>query len=362
MTSDPTASTTTTCLVVGPDEHGVVVEALRQHAALAASGGRPHLVRLVGRPTAQELLTALRQPPPEGQRGPVLVHVTDKLFGRSAPEAADALEALARERRLVVALHDLPQASDGAVNHPRRAAAYARVARAAAAVVVASRHEARLLAACGVAPGEVQVSVVPLPVPELPGLAAAERSAPGTPLEAVAVLGYLYPGKGHDDVVAALDGLPPGVGLLAWGRPSPGHEDLVEALEARGRASGRPVEVTGWVPDDALPTLLRSPVAPVAPHAHLSASGSINLWLAAGRRPLVPRSDYAEELLERSPGCVVVYDRLRAALAAAWADPTSTWADPTSGGSRPGPTADDTAALVRGVLDGLDHRPDLETA
>ena len=300
-------------------------------------------MRLPERPSASALVEALREAPP----GPVLVHVTDKLFARSAPEAADVLVALARERRLVVALHDLPQPSDGVVNHPRRTEGYARIARAAAAVVVASRHEARLLEACGVSAGEVPVAVVPLPVPQLPSGPWAVQ-----PPEAVAVLGYLYPGKGHDDVVAALDVLPPGVGLLAWGRPSAGHEDLVDALAAQARASGRSVEVSGWVPDEALPGLLRSAVVPVAPHAHLSASGSINLWVAAGRRPLVPRSDYAEELLERSPGCVVVYDDLPAALAAAWADPASTWASPAPGRGHPGPTADDAAALVRRVLDG----------
>ncbi|MBF5082530.1 glycosyltransferase [Quadrisphaera sp. INWT6] len=334
------------CLVVGPDEHGVVVEALRQHAALsrvgAGAGVDARLVRLAERPTADALLAAVREAPP----GPVLVHVTDKLFGRSALEAADVLEALAAQRRLVVALHDLPQASDGATNHARRTTGYVRVARAAAAVLVASRHEARLLAACGVSAEEVPVAVVPLPVPVLPAGPRAVR-----PAEAVAVLGYLYPGKGHDDVVAALDALPPGVGLLAWGTPSSGHDDLVDALAAQAAALGRTVEVTGWVPDEALPALLRSAVVPVAPHAHLSASGSINLWVAAGRRPLVPRSDYAEELLERSPGCVVVYDDLPAALAAAWADPASTWAPE---GSRPSPTADDAAALVRRVLDRLE--------
>lgn len=336
------SSCTAVCLVVGPDEHGVVVEALRQHSALVRAGTHAHLVRLVERPSADALRAAVRQAPP----GPVLVHVTDKLFGASALEAADVLEALASERRLVVALHDLPQASDGAVNHARRTQGYARVARAAAAVVVASRHEARLLAACGVSRGEVPVAVVPLPVPELP----PGPRAVGPP-EAVAVLGYLYPGKGHDDVVAALPALPTGVGLLAWGTPSSGHEDLVDALDAQAAALGRTVEVTGWVPDAALPALLRSAVVPVAPHAHLSASGSINLWVAAGRRPLVPRSDYAGELLERSPGCVVVYDDLPAALAAAWADPRSTWQPE---GARPRPTADDAAALVRRVLDDLE--------
>ncbi|WP_180357770.1 glycosyltransferase [Streptomyces sp. NP160] len=345
------------CLVVGSAEHGVVEVALAQHRALADGGGRVHLVRLDERPAADALLQAVREAP----AGPVLVHVTDKLFGRGPEEAADVLEALAGERRLVVALHDLPQASDGAVNQPRRAAAYLRTARAAEVVVVASRHEERLLRACWDAAGAavqdadaLDVVVVPLPVPELAGGPAEPPTEPSAPLHAVAVLGYLYPGKGHDAVVEALDVLPPGVGLVAWGRPSPGHEDLVDALQEQAGALGRTARVSGWVAVQDLPGLLRSAVVPVAPHAHLSASGSINAWVAAGRRPLVPRSDYAAELLERTPGCVTVYDDLREALARAWADPASTWAPP---GSVPGPTVEQTAALVRDVLAALPSRP-----
>jgi glycosyltransferase involved in cell wall biosynthesis len=335
------------CLVVGPAEHGVVEVALHQHGALEAAGGAVHLVRLAERPGSGALLEAVRAAPD----GPVLVHVTDKLFGRGPEEAADALVALAAERQLVAALHDLPQASDGAVNHPRRSTAYRRVAQAAAAVVVASRHEERLLRACLAEEDaeRLDVVVVPLPVPVLDGGDAAPAD-PDAPLQAVAVLGYLYPGKGHDAVVDALEVLPPGVGLVAWGRPSSGHDDLVDALQEQAGALGRSAHVSGWVASEDLPGLLRSAVLPVAPHAHLSASGSISAWVAAGRRPLVPRSDYAEELLERAPGCVVVYDDLRDALARAWADPASTWAAP---GAPTGPTVEQTAAQVRAVLDGL---------
>ncbi len=338
MTVPATTVPATTVLVIGPAEHGVTAAALAQEAALrAVSTGPVHLLRSAGRPAVVELRAAVRTAPP----GPLLVHVTDKLFGTTPEEAADVVVALARERALVLMLHDLPQASDGPRNAARRATAYRRMAQAAAAVVVASAHEARLLAACGAG---IACTVVPLPVPELRGAPAAEASA--SP-ESVAGLGYLYPGKGHAAAVAALDVLPDGIGLTAWGRPSAGHEDLVGSLTAQARALGRPCSVTGYVPDDELPRLLRSAVLPVAPHEHLSASGSINSWIGAGRRPLVPRSDYAAELAERSPGCVWVYDDLRTALAEAWAHPAATWL-PT--GYRAAPTVADTAALLLPVL------------
>jgi glycosyltransferase involved in cell wall biosynthesis len=325
-------------LVLGPAGHGVTAAALDHAAALrTVAAGPVDLLRRPGLPDVGELRAALRAAAP----GPLLVHVTDGIAGRTPEDAADVVEALARERRLVLVLHDLPQASDGPRNAPRRAAAYRRMAAAAAEVVVASAHEARLLAACG---ADVPVTVVPLPVPDLRGPPAADRAAPPA---GVAVLGYLYPGKGHEAVIAALDVLPEGIGLTAWGRPSAGHEDLADALAAQARAVGRPCTVTGYVPDDELPALLRSAVLPVAPHEHLSASGSINAWIGAGRRPLVPRSDYVTELLDRSPGCVRVYDDLRTALAEAWADPATTW---LPAGARPGPTAADAAALLLPVL------------
>lgn len=336
---------TITVLVVGPAAHGVTGTALAQEAALRAVAPGPlHLLRRDGMPDVAELRAALRAAPP----GPVLVHVTDRLFGTTPEDAADVVVALAQERPLVVTLHDLPQPSDGPRNAPRRATAYRRMAHAAAAVVVSSAHEQRLLAACG---ADVPSVVVPLPVPELRPAPAADPSAP---LRGVAVLGYLYPGKGHDAVVAALDVLPAGVGLTAWGRPSDGHEDLVDALTGQARALDRPCTVTGFVPDAELPGLLRSAVLPVAPHAHLSASGSINAWIGAGRRPLVPRSDYVTELDERSPGCVRVYDDLRTALAEVWEDPASTWLPP---GSPAGPTVAGTVALLLPVLAEAGGRP-----
>ena len=327
-----------TALVVGPAEHGVTATALAQWELLRTDPGAT-LVRRGTRPAAAGVLAELAALPP----GPLLVHVTDRLFGADADEAADVVVALAGgagpARPLVVVLHDLPQPSDGPVNHPRRAAAYARVARAAARVVVASQHEERLLAACGV---DVRCDVVPLPVPAFPPTGPAD---PAAALREVAVLGFLYPGKGHEQVLDALDVLPAPVGVTALGRPSDGHEDLVDDLVRRARERGREFRVTGWVPDADLPGLLRSPLLPVAPHAHLSASGSINAWIGAGRRPLVPRSDYVAELLERAPGCVEVYDELAPALRAAWEDPARTWLDGPAG-----PTLAETVEQVRRVL------------
>lgn len=325
-------------LVVGPAQHGVTAAALVQ----AAVPGPVEVVRCeraVGLEDVEPLSRSVRD-------RVVHVHVTDRLFGRTPEEAAEFLVAVAAGCTLVVTLHDLPQPSDGPVNHPRRSTAYARIARAAAGVVVSSEHERRLLSACGV--DDARVSVVPLPVPSSCGAHDPESGPPAG--RDVAVLGFLYPGKGHAAVLEALRDLPSEIGLLALGRPSEGHEDLVASLSARAAELDRRFAVTGFVPEADLPRILRSVLVPVAPHEHLSASGSINTWIGAGRRPLVPVSDYVTELLDRNPGAVDPYDDLPTALAGAVADPGRTWLPRGFVGH---PTVHETVAAVRAVIAGV---------
>ncbi|GAA4323312.1 glycosyltransferase [Klenkia terrae] len=289
-------------LLVGPAEHGVV----RYARELAEADGGPR-----------------------GDADVVHVHYTDRLFGHTAETSAEAFvaRAVAMGRPVVVTLHDVPP-HDGSVLQRRRAAAYAAVVGACAAVVVNSEHEAARLRAFA----DVVPTVVPLPVQPLP-------PGPVPPPDGqVVVLGFLYPGKGHEE---ALRALPPGTGLTALGKPSDGHEDLVASLAELG-----PLTVTGYVPDAELPAQLRAASVPLAPHRHVSASGSIGSWLAAGRRPLVPDVAYTREVAQRSPGTLWLYDELAPALAAALADPARTWLDP---GTPVGPSMPETVAAYRAV-------------
>ncbi|WP_392468738.1 glycosyltransferase [Arsenicicoccus cauae] len=347
-------------LVLGPPEHGVTRCALELHDTPALR--EQPVVRLLDGVTA-DLASALVA---EGHEPgtPVHVHVTDRLLGRSAPEAAARLAPLARRWPLTVTLHDLPQPSDGAGAHERRARAYAEIVAASRGVVVSSHHEAALLDdALRLAgrPGLVTArprAVIPLPVD--PPAAPAPSDTPDTPAtpatgREVGILGFLYPGKGHEEALEALAAQPADVGLVCLGRPSPGHEDLVESLEARAAELGRPCRVTGFVPDQDLLDALRAVAVPVAPHRHLSASGSINTWLAAGRRPLVPRSRYVEELEVRCPGALLVYDDLDAAVGQALEDPAVTWLGPEV---VLGPGRDDAAQAYAATLADWSTRPE----
>lgn len=323
-------------LVVGPREHGVTRLALQ----LAAHDSITRVGRALLPADVSWLLTRL---PPSGTHA----HVTDRLFGAAPEQAQGVLSALAATG-LSVTLHDVPQPSDGAESMRRRAACYAAVARAARRVVVSSEHERQLLQECFAltgsrSPHEPTVAVIPLPVDRVTTPHVRASTQPPD----VGVLGFVYPGKGHDDVLAALADLAPDVGLLVLGAASPGHQDVVDALVAAARHQGRRLAVTGYLPDADLNQRLLSVAVPVAAHRHVSASGSINSWLAAGRKPLVARSRYTVELAGRLPGALTLYDDLPAAVRAALDDPDSTWLHP---GVQIGPGVAEVAGLYREVL------------
>lgn len=347
-------------LVVGPPGHGVV-----RHGRRLSAAGAGALV---------ELATP-HGPPPQLRDAAVLVQFTDRPFGRPATTAAAGLERLTGAARcVVVALHDLPQRSDGAARAVRTAG-YLRVAGRADAVVVGSEHERLLLLGAARVRGRAwadrlskRLHVVPLPIeaePLRPGATGAARPADGPASgpggaatdPVVATLGYLYPGKGVEEVVRAVGRLTTPPEVVNLGRAAAGHEDLVPATRALAEGCGVAWSTTGWLDDPELLDRLRSVTVPVAAHRHVSASGSLASWLAAGRRPVVLRSRYVSELVERLPGTLHVVDpgadpvaALTDAIGTALRDPARTW---LAAGTRLGPGWEETAqrlvAVVRGV-------------
>jgi GT2 family glycosyltransferase len=249
---------------------------------------------------------------------PLHVHVTDRLWGASPEEATERFTALARRHPVTVTLHDVPQASDGERNRPRRRGFYAAVARAAHAVAVNSAHERDLLVEEGVWRGPVEV--VPLPVP---ALAEGPRPQPdGT----VGILGYFYPGKGHDEALAAA--VEAGIGrMTVLGRASDGHGADLEAFVRRAEDAGVAVEVTGWLDDAAMAERARAVSVPVIAHRHVSASGSLASWIGWGRRPVAVRNRYVDEMDQLRPGTLLPVEprALAAAVRAAAHDPDATW-------------------------------------
>lgn len=305
-------------VVIGPAGHGVVRHAL---AVGAAAGVK--VARFAGMPTAAELAAL-----PDDATVAHL-HYTDRLFGPDAATAAARVRDLAirLERRLVIGLHDVPVLDDT----PRatlRVTAYRDVAGCADVLLVASNHERDRLHRCGI---DAEIGVIPLPIDWRAGL-------PVSPVtdaregRTIGVLGFIYPGKGHDDVIEASSTLPPDVTVHALGEPSDGHGDLIETLTHLAADRGRRFSVSGHLDDATLLLALRRIDVPVVPARTMSASASLGEWIGAGRRPVVASNDYTREIAETAPGLMTMYEptcpgQLGAALRAALEDPRSTWHD-----------------------------------
>jgi hypothetical protein len=317
-------------LVTGPTRHGVVGFALALATSLTEWGYPAPVVRLRDWAELAERLEDL------DCSGGVHVNFTDRLFGPTPQGAADRMSALVRHAEstgahVTATLHDVPQPADGG-NYRERVAAYRTVCAAVRGCATNSEHERSLLAENGIAePADVVVIPLPLELGVAGNQVAALRpnSGPATRPRSVAVLGFVYPGKGHPEVLAAMADVPRDVAFLAIGECSAGHDDLAESLGELARAAGRPFTITGYVPDHELSAALHAVTVPVIGHRHVSASGSLNTWIAADRRPLAPVNRYTTEHDRRHPGTVQLYpDTHRGlvdALEAALAEPDSTW-------------------------------------
>ena len=256
-------------LIVGPAGHGVTEYAL----GLAQAAGA-EVIR-------EETFGDAALPD-----GPVHVTFTDHLFGPSAGQAVDALLHRLDGRDFSVSLHDIPQPEEGSGRFARRADAYRRLHAAASLPVVNSNHEAQFFQGA-------PVEVIRLPIPAVSSQFAPEAGTVG-------VLGFVYPGKGHEDVVAALGGTDWRVRFL--GSVSAGHEAWAQELV--GAAPN--VELTGWLSNEEMAHEMGRIAVPVCAHRHFSASGSLMTWLGAGRTVLTSDSAYTREIDAWLPGRITL--------------------------------------------------------
>lgn len=288
----------------GPAGHGVV-----RHAAAVADLASRHGVLRVEH--AAQLSHA---------------QFTDILYGPDIGAAADAFVAWSARapRPLLVTLHDVPGADPDPDRDRRRTAGYARVVAACDAVVVAAPHEAAKVARFGGAAVVIDLPVLPWPDG---GAAPAWSDRP-----TLCVLGFVYPGKGHAAAIGAAARRPEPPRVVAAGGVSPGHESLLDELREQAVARGVEVVHTGALSDADLAAAARAATVPLVANAHVSASATLSAWWGCGRRPLVARGEYAEDVARRAPRAVLLFDPdtgagLDAAVDAALADPALTRLD-----------------------------------
>ncbi|QKE85737.1 glycosyltransferase [Arthrobacter sp. NEB 688] len=324
----------------GPDRHGVTLLARQVADAAGVPVVRGHEVpaRLHGRP--------------------VHLHFSSGLFDSPAA-ALDVVGAWADRTRLSLTLHDVPQPAEG-MRWGRRAAVYSDLVARASAWAVNSRWEATL-AAAAIPEAPRDPEVIPLPVvlePRSSGAAHAVSDGPTVlPTAAtsgprdgwIGVVGWVYPDKGHEEAIElalAMRSRGHALGVAALGGVAAGHDELADDLARLASSLGVPWHVTGYLEDDDLLRAIRETTVPVAAHRHPSASGSVNSWLAAGRRPLLREHPSTVELDDLRPGAHLVrpLDAWPAEVALALEDPARTWLPP---GYRPPHTLDDVVRAYR---------------
>ncbi|MFG6475159.1 hypothetical protein ACFXP7_02115 [Microbacterium sp. P06] len=295
----------------------LVVHDVDQHGVAAYARDLVRAVIDAGSPDLAVLREAVPSVPPGT---PLHLQFTDRLWASSPEQAAESVQRLGEQHPLSVTLHDVPQPSDGPRNLPRRLECYRAVAAVAAGVVCNSSHEAALLREHGVR--SAAVGVIPLPVDVVPFRGDARPDSDGS----IGVLGFFYPGKGHDEALrAAVDTSTTALSIL--GRASDGHAADLEAFVRGAAAEGVVVEVTGYLDDAELLRRCRLVGVPVVAHRHVSASGSLGSWIAAGRRPVATANRYVDEMASLRPGTIALTppDALATAVAAAARNPASTW-------------------------------------
>ncbi len=293
-------------VVPGPEHHGAV-----RHAEQVADLVRRQGVGLTLVRTLSPVCTVTA-----ADKVVTWVPFTDALFGADVASAAEAFLAWASGLKgpLVVTLHDVPGSDPDPARDARRVTTYRRVAARADALAVCSAHEADRV----VALLDRDATTVPLPVEPL--VAAGPR--PGWAARpSVGVLGFVYPGKGHDRAIDAARGT--GATVVALGAPSPGSD--LPKLREQARRAGVALIVTGPLSEADLHAAALSVTVPVAAYATRGASASLHTWLACGRRPVATPGPYVDELDRRWPGTVGVSTDLRASVCALLQDPSGTW-------------------------------------
>lgn len=285
------------------------------------------------------------------------VHFCDRLYGATPGEAAQRIARWAEGGRLTVTLHDVPQPWAA----PARQQGYLDVLAVVAGWAANSHHEVQLLeearrltgSTAPVPAGLVAHLPVPAPLTAATPVAEAPHEGGEDRDEVVfGVVGWVYPDKGHREVVRAAGRLAEAghrVRVRCLGAAVEGHADLVEELHGRAGRSGVELEVTGFLDQAVLEEAMRAVTVPVAAHRHLSASASVNSWLSTGRRPVVADGRYTRELAALRPGTLLLLEgddddsgaALDALVQRVLAEPGLTRLDP---GARLEPRRGDTVA------------------
>lgn len=125
----------------------------------------------------------------------------------------------------------------------------------------------------------------------------------------VTLLGFVYGRKGHRYAVEAVPLLPPDVVMVYAGGPVAGRNHVHDLAvgKARDLGLGDRFRITGYLADEELDTWVAATHLAILPFTDLSASGSLSLWIAAGKPMLVTDLPGFREYARRVPGALNLF-------------------------------------------------------
>jgi glycosyltransferase involved in cell wall biosynthesis len=106
----------------------------------------------------------------------------------------------------------------------------------------------------------------------------------------ITLLGFIYPGKGHELLIKALTDLPEDVKIIFAGGIFKGDTDkslkelLITELMCLGEESqvGNRIKITGYLSEEELEMYLKATDVAVCPHYQATASGTLSTWISVG--------------------------------------------------------------------------------
>lgn len=153
-----------------------------------------------------------------------------------------------------------------------------------------------------------RIEVIPMGVPELPPPPIASRIAKVrlglTGKKVVTIFGFVVRRKGYEVALDSLRKWPPDTVLLIAGGPHPGdHTGYFDGLKERIASSGlsERVLVSGYLPEDDIPTIMAATDLVLAPFTSMSSSWSIMHAMAYGKPIVASDLRPAREINSRLP-------------------------------------------------------------
>jgi glycosyltransferase involved in cell wall biosynthesis len=125
----------------------------------------------------------------------------------------------------------------------------------------------------------------------------------------VTLLGFVYGRKGHRYAVDAVPLLPKDVVMIYAGGPVAGrsHVHDLATNKASELGLGDRFRITGYLSEEKLDTWIAATHLAILPFTDLSASGSLSLWIAAGKPMLVTDLPGFREYASRVPGALNLF-------------------------------------------------------